>query len=180
MNDALYTKKEKCAFNHCYSTSLRCFQFHMTTTHTSTSGGSHAARTSLNTLLAKQTVIINQINELPVPQRREEDECDYEGQIYEAMVRDRATRTFTNFSPDQLEDLYQSMQPFIADAGTRGPKTKSSFMDQLVCYLVWGKLGADYQVLGKTFHIKQNRFEANLDRIRPILNKALRFRWWTP
>lgn len=64
---------------------------------------------------------------------------------------------------------------------TRGPKCKSSWIDQLICYLTWAKLGTDFELLGSTLHIKANRFEANLDRIRPILSdKTLWFIWWAP
>jgi hypothetical protein len=136
--------------------------------------------TSLNSLLAKSQALLQEINNLdPVP-ANEEDEQPIRGKIYDALLRDNDIATYTNLTSDNLIDFYQTMLPFIANAGTRGPKTKSSWMDHLLCYLVWGKLGEDYQIIEKIFNIKQNHFEANLDRVRPLINQTLRYRWWTP
>jgi hypothetical protein len=148
----------------------------MGSNHTHNEQGALPARTTLNSLLVKQTVLVQQIAQREMLPVTEKDDITFDGTVYEALLHERSAKIFTNFSPDTLEDLYQTMQPFIADAGTRGPKTKSSWMDQLVLYLIWSKLGEDYQVLGKTFHIKQNHFQQNLDRIHPLINKTLRFR----
>jgi hypothetical protein len=95
------------------------------------------------------------------------------GKIYTALAVDNSIPTFTNLPVDNLLDIYQSMQPFIVDAGVRGPKCKSSILDQLVYYLIWGKLGVEYDKLGRQFKIKPNRMKANIDCICPLLNKTL-------
>jgi hypothetical protein len=100
--------------------------------------------------------------------------------IYTALTANNSIPTFTNLSVDNLLDIYQSMQPFIANAGVQSPKCKSSVLDQLVYYLIWGKLRVEYDKLGRQFKIKPNRMKANIDCIRPLLNKTLQFHWWTP
>jgi hypothetical protein len=138
------------------------------------------ARTNLNTLLARVQTQIAEIAEYDGPFINYDQEQEPEGLLYQALQPNNGIFTYTNLTPDVLMDFYQSMQPFIADAGKRGPNCKSSSMDQLLCYLVWGKLGAEYDKLGAQFKIKKGRFQQNVDRIRPIINKTLRFRWWTP
>lgn len=137
-------------------------------------------RTNLNTLLARVTTQIDDIARYDGPIIDFDQEEDARGIVYNALLPENGIFKYTNMRPANLLDLYQTMQPFIADAGARGPKCKSSMMDQLLCYLVWAKLGLEYDKLGAQFKIKKGRFQQNVDRIRPILNATLRFRWWTP
>jgi hypothetical protein len=129
--------------------------------------------TNLHTLLVRAETQIQMIDEYDGILPTFDQEYAPEGKIYAALAANNSIPTFTNLSVDNLLDIYQSMQPFIADAGVWGPKCKSSILDQLVCYLIWGKLGVEYDKLERQFKIKPNRMKANIDRIRPLLNKTL-------
>ncbi len=109
-----------------------------------------------------------------------EEEPAIKGDIYTALLQGNLLLDTTNFTQNTLISIYRDMQPFLQLAGTRGPQPKSSPMDQLICYLAWGKLSSDIDVLAKILNIKPNRLEDNIHRIRTIVNKTLRFRWWSP
>jgi hypothetical protein len=149
---------------------------HRTTTTTANT----TAHTNLNTLLVRINVEVAEITEYDGALVDFDQEEEAAGAIYTALSIDNSIFRFTNLIPDKLMDIYQTMLPFMRDAGVRGPKCKSSLMDQLLCYLIWGKLGLEYNKLGVQFKIKKGRFQQNVDRVWVLLNKTLCFRWWTP
>lgn len=137
-------------------------------------------RTNLNTLIARAQTQVQVINDYDGPVPAFDDEVAPIGQIYIYITTNNLVEQTTNFTLDGLLDFFASMQPFIVDAGVRGPKCKSPPMDQLLCYLIWAKLGANYDTLGQQFSIKANRLEANINRMRDLVNKTCRLRWWAP
>jgi hypothetical protein len=58
-----------------------------------------------------------------------DQEYALEGKIYTTLTADNSILTFTNLSVDNLLDIYQSIQLFIADAGVWSSKCKSSILD---------------------------------------------------
>jgi hypothetical protein len=92
--------------------------------------------TNLYTLLARTETQIQMINEYNGVLSTFNQEYALEEKIYAALTTDNSIPTFTNLFIDNLLNIYQSMQLFIADAGVQGPKCKSSILDQLVCYLI--------------------------------------------
>jgi hypothetical protein len=58
-----------------------------------------------------------------------DQEYTSKGKIYATLAVDNSIPTFTNLSVDNLLDIYQSIQPFIADARVQSPKCKSSILD---------------------------------------------------
>jgi hypothetical protein len=133
--------------------------------------------TNLYTLLVRVETQIQTIDEYDEVLPTFDQEYAPKGKIYAALAVDNSIPTFTNLSVDNLLDIYQSMQLFIVDARVQSPKCKSSILDQLVCYLIWSKLEVEYDKLGRQFKIKPNRMKANIDCIRPLLNKTLWFHW---
>src|SRR5271163_4576201 len=69
------------------------------------------------------------------------------GVLYTQLLEQREIELVTNLTVDRLTDIFRLMQPFILNAGTRGPKPKSSWMDQLICYLAWGKTAENIDIL---------------------------------
>lgn len=94
------------------------------------------AHTSLDDLFAQNQQSVNVILNYEGPQIDLDQEEEVEGRIYEKLITANKLLNYTNFTLPALQDLYRDMLPFIADAGVRGPKCKSSYMDQVVCYLV--------------------------------------------
>ena len=103
---------------------------------------------------------------------QEEDARDV---VYNALLPEDGIFKYTNLCTANLLDLYQSMQPFIADTGVWGPKCKLFMIDQLLCYLTWLKLSMEYNKVGVQFKIKKGRFQQNIDHIWLILNLTLHF-----
>src|SRR3978361_2098846 len=139
-----------------------------------------APRISIATLLRRAADDITAIEAYDGPLLDLLDDEPITGDLYIQLDQDRQLELITNFSHDHLIDIYRCMQPFMLNAGTRGPKPKSSWMDQLICYLAWGKLAEQIDVLAKVLGIKPNRLEDNIVRIRSVLNAALKARWWDP
>lgn len=135
---------------------------------------------NLNSLLARTQAQLDAINDYGGPIVHLDEEPQISGTLYQALLDANQLHTTTNFSNDALVNIYQNMQPFFVDARRRGPKPKSSAMDQLICYLAWGKLGCELSILSKVLDMKENRLDDNIDRIRPILNATLRYIWWAP
>ena len=106
----------------------------MTTTHTQAQRAPTASRTSLQTLLAQSQAVVQRIQDLDVPPVVDDEDQQIEGDIYSALVRDNDVETYTH---DKVVDMFQGLQPWIADASTKGPAVKSSWMDHLLCYLIW-------------------------------------------
>ena len=146
-----------------------------------TSNAQHRApppRISLDTLLQHANDEIQAINEYDGPLVDLLEDEPITGELYTQFLQDNNLSALTNLSTNSINNLFQTMQPFLASAGTRGPRPKSSPMDQLICYLVWGRTGEDVDVLARLLGIKSNRLEDNLRRIRPILNQTLKSKWW--
>lgn len=134
----------------------------------------------LNALLVKEQAQITEIEEYDGLLINFDVEYAPDGPIFTFLAKDNLLETFTNFNPNIIQDIYQTMESFIADSGTRGPKCASSTMDQVICYFLWGKLGSEYDKLGRQFSIKPNRMQKNIDRARLLVNKTMRYRWLTP
>jgi hypothetical protein len=103
-------------------------------------------------------MIIQQITDFDVSSCSVKDYQLINKKIYNTLIQDNNIKTFTNFTYDYLIDLYQIIQSFV-NIGIRGLKCKSFWMDYLLYYFTWKKLEKDYNIISKTFHIKQNKFE---------------------
>jgi hypothetical protein len=70
------------------------------------------------------------------------------------------------------------MQPFLASAVRRGPKPRSTWLDALLQYLIWLKLGLDYKRLAALLQLPVGRLTEDVKRVRPVLRETLEFEWW--
>src|SRR3546814_15903582 len=75
-----------------------------------------------------------------------------------------------------LMRLVEFMTPIELSTRKRGPHPKSSLVDSLICYLMLFVLTCDIPTLAKVLQISVNRFNSNIERVRPILNMALKMR----
>lgn len=136
-------------------------------------------QTTIDSLIERNENLIDIINNYNGPLLDMMDEGQVgKGVIYEHLKDTERLQPLTHFTPTHLQNIYQMMQPHLVAARTRGPKPKSTPMDMLVCYLVWLVTGDDQDTLSKILGMKTNRFEDNITRIRPILNAALKVKWW--
>lgn len=135
---------------------------------------------NLQTILNRERTQLNRILDFEGPLVVDDDEAPVVGCLYSALIANRQLEDLTNQTQDKLLRVYQNALPFFADQARRGPKPKSSDIDQLICYLAWIKLGIESSVLSKLLDMKENRLDDNINRIRPILNMTLRFLWWSP
>jgi hypothetical protein len=71
----------------------------------------------------------------------------------------------TNFGETELVDFVQQMQPHIIIASKHGPKPKSPTVDALIYYLVWAKVGKEFDLLAKLVGMKLGRFKDNVNQI---------------
>ena len=70
-------------------------------------------------------------------------------------------------------------QPFCVTVRQPGPRPRSSWLDMIVCYLAWAKLGCDYPKLALLLgSISTTWLEDNIKRIRPVLKAALQQKWF--
>ena len=80
-----------------------------------------------------------------------------------------------------ITNLYQSMQPFMAAQRRRGPRPASSWMDALLCYLIWARAPEkDFEQLADALGLTSSRLQDNIARVRPVLHGALLQRWCAP
>lgn len=135
-------------------------------------------RVTLDSLLAGAESELAAINAYNGPLLDLLEDEPIAGDLWATFVADNKIKTLTNLSQESVTNLYQCMLPFIAEAAKRGTKPKSSWMDHLLCYLIWGKLAADVDTLACLLAIKPSRLEENISRIRPIVCATLRSEWW--
>ena len=53
----------------------------------------------------------------------------------------------TGFTGEEIQGIYQMLHPYCVTVRQAGAQPKSSWLDMLVCYLSWAKLGCDYAKL---------------------------------
>lgn len=110
----------------------------------------------------------------------DEDEAPH-GEIWEALQNDEVMRRSTNMTRAMITSLYQSMLPHITALRRRGPRPASTWMDCLLCYLVWARApGKDFDKLASAVGLPCSRFQDNVARARPIVLAALCQRWLSP
>jgi hypothetical protein len=122
------------------------------------------------------------VNEIMALAPLDEDSADADilkGEITQTFVRDGSFKEFTGFLEGQVSNWVLEILPFAAAGRKRGPPPKSSISDALLCYLVLLHLGVDSPTLAKSLHIGESQYNSNVDRVRVLLNQALKRRWAT-
>ena len=107
-----------------------------------------------------------------------EVEPDEDSPFFDSLNEAKTISTMTNFNRAEIIDMYQRLQPHVAALRRRGPKPKISWLDSLVLLLVKYKSNCDYGVLAAAAKRKEPTMHDAIARIRPMLNKILRMRWW--
>lgn len=99
--------------------------------------------------------------------------------IFDSLRANRSLSTVTGLSEEEVLSLYNLLHPHIVTIRTPGTRPKSSYLDMLLCYLMWARLGVDYAVLAVAIgNITASRVEDNINRIRPLLKAALSEKWF--
>lgn len=96
------------------------------------------------------------------------------GNITAHFKANQCFHDYTGFSENVITTLVEAMLPISMNARQRGPQPRSSLSDSLLCYLCQMRSSMDVPLLAKILHLSENRFSNNVDRIRPILNDALK------
>jgi hypothetical protein len=99
--------------------------------------------------------------------------------IFQSLRSNGPLSAVTGMSEEAIVSLFNLLQPHIVTIRTPGCRPCSSYLDMLLCYLMWARLGLDYAVLAVAIgDITANRVEDNINRIRPILKSALSEKWF--
>ena len=103
----------------------------------------------------------------------EEDEREYEdenkGLIWERLERNNKWELYTNFTEDQILQLYRCMVPHIHSNRKRGPLPKISYADGLIIILTFYKTGLEFDKLAEFVGVKPTTLKNTIERLRPIL-----------
>lgn len=135
----------------------------------------------LNLIARQQDELVARVRQFAGPLVDVDEEEPPRGTIWEAMVSDEQCKMLTNMTRAMITSLYQSMAPHIAAVKRRGPPPASSWMDSLLCYLLWARSpGKDFDKLAAAVGIPAGRFADNVGRVRPVLHAALCSRWLSP
>ena len=98
--------------------------------------------------------------------------------LFESLLQHGHLVTATGFVEAEVMSLYQLDQPFIVTVRQPGSQPKSSWLDMLICFLSWLKLGVDYDALAYILcGITASHVEDNIKCIRPVLHLALFYKW---
>ena len=99
--------------------------------------------------------------------------------IFDSLSGRGQLHVATGFTEDEINRLYQMTQPFCVTVRQPGPRPRSSWLDMIVCYLAWAKLGCDYPKLALLLGgISATRLEDNIKQIRPVLKDTLIQKWF--
>jgi len=128
-------------------------------------------------IFQRQNAQIERISQVEPLRDSEELAESTSGELWEQWKQKGHLTTFTCLTASELEAMYLEMLPFIASERCRGPKPKSSWMDVLLCYLLWAHSSTDTGILANSSQMKEGHFEENIARIRPILLFYLKTRW---
>lgn len=100
-----------------------------------------------------------------------------DGILYNHLYARKRLKQTTGFERDRIISIHQRMQLFITSVSRCGPKPESSYLNMLVIYLIWFKLGCSYDALSALLGMKSNRLEDDINCIHPILNVILKETW---
>ena len=111
------------------------------------------------------------IDEIPNEQQR--------SALFDSLCERGQIRVATGFTEGEIQGFFQMIHPHCVLARQAGARPRSSWLDMVVCYLAWAKLGVDYLKLSVILGgISASRLEDNIKRIRPILKKAMVQKWF--
>jgi hypothetical protein len=78
---------------------------------------------------------------------------------------------------EDVDALLIELKPYFEEAVKRGAPPKSSYVDQVVCYLLWAASADDWSHTASLAKLKEGRLVDNVSRARDILFKYVQDRW---
>lgn len=133
--------------------------------------------TTLEALFNKSRAQIKAIDDRELPDASDSEPDVLEGKIFAKFEENESFETYTGFPRDLINHWVDIMIPFAQNARKRGPQPKSSIADALLCYLAMLRIPTDAPTLAKTLGMNEAQFTKNIERIRIILNQALKTKW---
>lgn len=101
------------------------------------------------------------------------------GILYQRLKsKPESFRLLTNFTPEEFLLLFFSFEEHIGDHGRRGPPPSIGWMDSFLVLLIFYTTHEDLLKLSSLLDIKSTTLRSTIFRSRPILNAALREKWW--
>ena len=76
------------------------------------------------------------IDEIPNEQQR--------SALFDSLCERGQIRVATGFTEGEIQGFFQMIHPHCVLAWQAGARPRSSWLDMVVCYLAWAKLGVDY------------------------------------
>ena len=92
--------------------------------------------------------------------------------------KNKKVEEFTNFSENEMMDIWRRVEPKVIASRRRGPCPKISALDSTVLLLVFYKTNLDFERIAGIFKLKTGTLQDSITRIRPIVYQALREDWW--
>jgi len=105
-------------------------------------------------IFQRQNAQIEQISQVEPLRDSQELAESTSGELWEQWKQKGHLTTFTCSTASELKAMYLEMLPFIASERHRGPKPKSSWMDALLCYLLWTHSSTDMGILANFSQMK--------------------------
>lgn len=137
-----------------------------------------AAKITLHTLAQARADKVKAIKSRDTPASvSSDDEIDFSGKVTAAFIDNDSFVEFTGYSQSLIRHWTDLITPFAMNARGRGPAPSSSTSDALLCYLTFIHLDAEEPVLAKTLGLGVSQFTGNIERMRPLLNAALKSKW---
>jgi hypothetical protein len=90
--------------------------------------------------------------------------------LFNHLLQSEQLYTATSFIESKVISIYRLLQLFIIIVCQPRARPKSTWLDIVICYLAWLKLGQDYPVLACALgDITTTRLKNNINCICPIL-----------
>ena len=133
----------------------------------------------LEDALTKIEEDITHLSSENVINEEDEKECEDEikGIIWERLQRNNKWELYTNFTENQILQLYRCMVPHIHSNRRRGPLPKISYIDGIIIILTFYKTGLEFDKLAEFIGIKPTMLKNTIERLRLILYETLHEIW---
>ncbi|HSN67109.1 MAG TPA: transposase family protein [Fusibacter sp.] len=132
---------------------------------------------TLASIIQRRDKEAQELADLPRVDFDNDDDDILTGKITETMRNNNSFEQLAGFSEGVIASITEIVTPLAMQARTRGPLPKSSVSDMILCYLLTFRTDLDVPKLAKIFNLSEERFSKNVERIRPLLNAAMKNRW---
>ena len=99
--------------------------------------------------------------------------------LFDSLCRRGQMTAVMGFTEKEVCSIYHLMCPYIIIVHQPGAQPCSSYLDMLVCFQSWAKLGLDYVNLAFLLgDISSSHVEDNIAQIRPKLRSTMTQKWF--